>query len=189
MIRRLKRQTKRKRPRTIVVRHELSPPGIEGPVNKWMELRRSPIHGLGAFARRDIPIGARIIEYRGEKINNDVCAWRYPDAYKFGRTLKDLETPFHTVVWFLNSKWNIDATFNGNAARFFNHACLPTNCEVLELRGRLWVTAREVIPAGAELVYDYRFDDDPRYTDIDYQYFACHCGKPWCRGTMVERNA
>ena len=35
--------------------------GRPGPVNEWVELRQSDIHGLGMFARKDIPKGTRII--------------------------------------------------------------------------------------------------------------------------------
>src|SRR5436189_1724382 len=35
---------------------------------EWVSFKGSAIHGLGGFARRPIPSGARIIEYVGEKI-------------------------------------------------------------------------------------------------------------------------
>src|ERR1700754_1185602 len=60
-------------------RARLSPPGQPGPVNKWMELRRSGIHGLGAFAIRDIPKGTKVIEYTGERISNAEADRRYDD--------------------------------------------------------------------------------------------------------------
>src|SRR6478609_3689495 len=47
-----------------------SPAGRAGPVNEWMELRGSPIDGLGAFAVKAIPKGTRVIEYAGQRINN-----------------------------------------------------------------------------------------------------------------------
>ncbi len=50
--------------------HRRSAPGRPGPINEWMELRCSQIHGLGVFARRDVPKGTRMIEYTGEKIGN-----------------------------------------------------------------------------------------------------------------------
>ena len=48
-----------------------------------------------------------------------------------------------------------------------------------------WVDAVRAIGAGEELTYDYwltRDPDDP--TDRDRVY-ACHCGSPKCRGTML----
>jgi len=38
---------------------------------EWFEVRNSPIHGRGAFARVDIPAGKRITEYVGEKITKE----------------------------------------------------------------------------------------------------------------------
>jgi SET domain-containing protein len=42
------------------------------------------------------------------------------------------------------------------------------------------------IPAGAEILYDYAFEDDDKYTEVDYRRYACRCGAPKCRGTIVD---
>jgi SET domain-containing protein len=153
-----------------------SPPGRPGPVNEWMELRRSGIHGLGAFARTDIPKGTKIIEYVGEKINNAEADRRYDDE-KMKR--------HHTFLFILNSRTCVDAAFDGNESRFLNHSCDP-NCETVITRGHIWVEALKAIPAGTELVYDYQYEDDPAYTDEDLRFYACKCGSPKCRGTIVK---
>ncbi|EQD44948.1 SET domain protein, partial [mine drainage metagenome] len=36
----------------------------------WFQVRRSPVHGLGAFALRRIRKGTRIIEYLGERVTH-----------------------------------------------------------------------------------------------------------------------
>ena len=153
-----------------------SPPGRIGPVNEWLELRRSPIHGLGGFARRDIPKGTRIIEYAGEKISNPEADRRYDDE-----SMKR----HHTFLFILNSRMCVDAAFDGNEARFLNHSCAP-NCEAVIERGHIWIEALRDIPAGAELVYDYQYEDDAAYTEDDLRFYACHCGAPNCRGTIVK---
>ncbi|HTI64541.1 MAG TPA: SET domain-containing protein-lysine N-methyltransferase [Gemmatimonadaceae bacterium] len=153
-----------------------SPPGRVGPVNEWLDLRRSAIHGLGGFARRDIPRGTRIIEYTGEKISNAEADRRYDDE-----SMKR----HHTFLFILNSRTCVDAAFEGNAARFLNHSCAP-NCEAVIERGHIWIEALTDIPAGAELVYDYQYEDDPEYTEEDLRFYACHCGAPNCRGTIVK---
>jgi len=145
-------------------------------VNEWLELRRSAIHGLGGFARRDIPRGTRIIEYTGEKISNAEADRRYDDA-----SMKR----HHTFLFILNSRTCVDAAFGGNAARFLNHSCAP-NCEAVIERGHIWIEALTDIPAGAELVYDYQYEDDPEYTEEDLRFYACRCGAPNCRGTIVK---
>ncbi len=153
-----------------------SPEGKAGPVNKYMELRRSPIHGLGAFASTDIPKGARIIEYAGERINNAEADRRYDDE-----SMKR----HHTFLFILNSRTCVDAAFEGNEARFLNHSCDP-NCEAVITRGHIWIEAVKAIPAGTELVYDYQYEDDPEYTEEDLRFYTCRCGAANCRGTIVK---
>lgn len=153
-----------------------SPPGNVGPVNDWMELRGSPIHGLGAFARVDIPKRTRIIEYAGEKISNAEADRRYDDAAM---------RRHHTFLFILNDRTCLDAAFEGNEARFINHSCDP-NCEAVIERGHIWIDALKTIPAGTELVYDYQYEDDADYTEEDLRFYACKCGAPNCRGTIVK---
>ena len=55
---------------------------------------------------------------------------------------------------------------------------------VIENR-RVFVEAIRTITPGEEMTYDYRIqreDDDPPEVD---EVFACHCGFPECRGTML----
>ena len=163
------RQPPRKRARP-------SAPGRVGHVNEWLELRRSPIHGLGGFARRDIPKGTRIIEYAGEKISNAEADRRYDD---------EAMKRHHTFLFILNSRTCVDAAYEGNEARFLNHSCAP-NCEAVIERGHIWIEALTDIPAGAELVYDYQYEDDPEYTEEDRRFYACGCGAANCRGTIVK---
>ena len=97
--------------------HRPSPPPQND--NEWFELRESSIQGLGAFARKEIPRGTRLIEYTGEKISYAESDRRYPD---------EKGERHHTFLFTLNSKWIIDAAFDGNDARFINHSCNP-NCD------------------------------------------------------------
>jgi hypothetical protein len=168
-----KRSAKRAAPREP--RPPRSPRGKEGPVNEWFELRRSPIQGLGAFAIKDVPKGTRLIEYSGERISNKEADDRYDD---------EAMRRHHTFLFILTSRTVIDAAYGGNESRFINHSCDP-NCETLIERGRIWIESIRPIPAGTEITYDYQYDDDPKYTAKDYQFYACHCGAPNCRGTIV----
>jgi hypothetical protein len=153
-----------------------SVPGRAGPVNDWLELRRSPIHGLGGFARADILKDTKIIEYVGEKIGNREADRRYND---------EAMKKHHTFLFILNDRTCVDAAFEGNESRFLNHSCDP-NCEAVITRGRIWIEAKRAIPKGAELVYDYQFEDDPKYTEEDLRFYTCRCGSPKCRGTIVK---
>jgi SET domain-containing protein len=153
-----------------------SRPGRAGPVNEWMELRRSSIHGLGAFSRTDIPKGTRVIEYVGEKITNAEADRRYDD---------EAMRQHHTFLFILNQRTCVDAAFDGNESRFINHSCEP-NCEAVISRGHIWIEALRTIPAGTELAYDYAYEDDEDYTEEDLRFYECRCGAPKCRGTIVD---
>jgi uncharacterized protein len=170
------RRSKTTKPKAALKRARKSKPGRAGPVNEYLELRGSPIHGLGGFARTDIPKGTRIIEYVGEKISNAEADRRYDDA-KMKR--------HHTFLFILNSRTCVDAAFDGNESRFLNHSCDP-NCEAIITRGHIWIEAMRAIPAGTELVYDYQYEDDAEYTEEDLRFYACRCGAPNCRGTIVK---
>jgi hypothetical protein len=140
-----------------------------------IEVRRSDVHGLGVFAAKRIAKGDRIIEYVGERVSHDEADRRYEE--------KDANDS-HTFLFIVDSKTVIDAGVDGNDARFFNHSCDP-NCESTVEKRRVYIEALRDIEPGAELTYDYqihREDDDPANID---EVFACRCGFPQCRGTML----
>ena len=139
------------------------------------EVRRSPVHGLGAFALRRIRKGTRIIEYLGERVSHKEADRRYES--------KDANDA-HTFLFIVDSRTVIDAGVDGNEARFLNHSCSP-NCESVIENRRVFIEAVRTIEPGEEMTYDYqiqREDDDPPGID---EVFACRCGFPECRGTML----
>jgi uncharacterized protein len=148
------------------------------PLRQLVSVRRSPIHGRGVYARVDIPEGARIVEYRGERITTAEAEARYPD---------DASQPYHTFLFALDDDWMVDASNGGNTARWINHSCDP-NCEVVVDDGRLWVEALRDIAAGEELAYDYNFILPVRHTPALKRRYPCVCGAESCRGTMLGRK-
>jgi uncharacterized protein len=147
-----------------------------GSANKYFELRHSPIQGWGGFATRTIRKGTRIIEYLGERITSEESDRRYDDE-KMER--------HHTFLFALDSGWIIDASVDGNEARFLNHSCDP-NCEAVEEDDRIFIEAMRTIRPGEELVYDYQYarEDVENIKDAERLYI-CHCGSPKCRGTIL----
>ena len=139
------------------------------------EVRNSPVHGMGAFALRRIRKGSRIVEYLGERVSHREADRRYES--------KDANDA-HTFLFIVDSRTVIDAGVGGNEARFLNHSCNP-NCEsVIESR-RVYIEAIRTIEPGEEMTYDYqiqREEDDPPGIE---EVFACRCGFPQCRGTML----
>ena len=78
----------------------------------------------------------------------------------------------------------IDANVGGNSARWINHSCAP-NCEAREIDGRVFIHALRDLRAGEELFYDYHLSLDERHTPRLKREYACRCGAPDCRGTML----
>ena len=143
-----------------------------------IEVRHSPVHGYGVFALRRIRKGTTVIEYLGDRITHEEADERYGD--------KDTKDN-HTFLFTVDSKTVIDAGRNGNEARFINHGCEP-NCESGIMAKRVFIEAIRTIQPGEELVYDYQITRDPDDPDDVDEIFACRCGAPGCRGSMLERK-
>ena len=143
--------------------------------SRWIEVRDSPIHGKGVFAARRIPKGTRVIEYLGDRITHKQADDRYVDHDPNDN---------HTFLFIVDRHVVIDAGVGGNGARFINHSC-DGNCESIIQERRVFIESTRLIEKGEELGYDYeigREKDDP--DDVD-EIFACRCGSPKCRGTML----
>jgi SET domain-containing protein len=139
-------------------------------------VKHSPIHGSGVFARRKIPAGSRIIEYRGERISWDEAERR---AEQRGQPVN------HTYFFSLSDGRVIDGARRGNEARFINHACEP-NCEAMEHEdGRVYIYALREIERGEELHYNYALIYEGRHTPAIKRAFACRCGTLGCKGTYL----
>ena len=139
------------------------------------EVRHSPIHGFGVFARRRIRRGTTIIEYLGERVSHAVADARYED--------KDPDDN-HTFLFTVDSRIVIDGGVDGNDARYINHGCDP-NCESLTRHKRIYVRSLQTIQPGEELAYDYQIDRDPDDPANVDEIFACQCGAAKCRGSML----
>ena len=140
-----------------------------------IEVRNSPVHGRGVFAVQPIKKGTRILEYLGDRVSHEAADKRYEDHD---------ESDNHTFLFIVDKKTVIDAGVGGNDARFINHQCAG-NCESIIENRRVFIDAARDIEPGQELGYDYeigREKDDPPNVD---EIYACRCGSPKCRGTML----
>lgn len=136
---------------------------------EWVVFRRSPIHGIGGFAKKDIPAGTRILEYVGEKITKEESARRCQAN--------------NVYIFCLNDRYDIDGNVPWNPARFLNHSCRP-NCETEldEDEERIWILALRDIRAGEELTFNYGYDLS------EYKDYPCNCGAPDCVGYIVAEE-
>lgn len=143
----------------------------------WHYVAESDLHGRGVFARRFIPKGTTLMEYEGKRISSDE-ADEQPSA--------DPDNPYHTFFFSLSSGEIIDGAQQGNEARWINHSCEP-NCEGHEndAGDRVFIVAKRDIEKDEELLYDYALTIDEPLTESLKQNYACWCGAPQCRGTML----
>jgi uncharacterized protein len=128
-------------------------------------VRPSPIHSVGVFTTTAIRKGTRVIEYVGEHITPEEADRRYNDS------------PRTYLYGMEDGKTVIDGEGTG---AYLNHSCQP-NCEVDEIKGRVWIFALRNIVQGEELLWDYNLYDDDEPA-------PCHCGSKKCRGTMYSRE-
>ena len=152
-------------------------PGPQAP--RLYTVRYSRIHGRGVFAARTIRKGRTILEYRGERTTWEIARER-PGG--------EPDNPQHTFIFGLEDGTVIDAGVRGNAARWINHSCTP-NCDTYEDdAGRVFIEARRTIRSGEELTYDYRLSYDGRLGPRVRAAYACLCGAPRCRGSLLARR-
>jgi SET domain-containing protein len=121
----------------------------------------SQVHGWGIFANEEIPARRRVIEYTGERIDQNEVRRRSarPHVYHF---------------W-LSGKWALDGAIGGSGAEFINHSCAP-NLVARMRGGRIWLVSLRRIAKGEELFIDYHLTGAVP--------MKCLCGAPECRGYM-----
>ena len=153
-------------------------PHTDGVAAPLYVVRSSPIHGRGVFAARYIRKGAKILEYKGERISNREADKRYDDA-RMKR--------HHTFLFTLDKKTVIDGAISagGGDASYINHSCDP-NCEAIITGKRIFIHALRGIEAGTELAYDYQYERTGENDDELEKFYICECGSPKCRGTIMK---
>ncbi len=142
----------------------------------FLQIRKSPIHGKGAFAVRNIAKGTEIIEYRGECMTQGDADARYG-----GDSIDHTKT----FLFDVNGSTVIDATYRYNNARYINHSCDP-NCEAVYENSRVFIVAIRKILCREELVYDYHLELEGVYPVRWRKLYACRCGAKSCRGSLLK---
>jgi hypothetical protein len=131
------------------------------------EVRASPIHGRGLFAREPFAAG------------EVVCA---KGGYVFDRATLD-----SMPGWYRAAEIQItEDLFIGPLSEseregsmiFSNHSCEPN----VGVRGQIVFVAMREVSAGEELTHDWATTDDDEY-ELD-----CGCGAPTCRKVITGRD-
>jgi uncharacterized protein len=155
---------------------------VQGVINKALDrgftiVKKSTIEGNGLFAKKIIPTGTRIIQYKGERIlKKNIEA--------------DIDNGLTSGIYImkLNETMAIDGERNGNDARFINHHCSP-NCTVYFFNEIPFVYALTDIAEGEELSFDYKLsvlDKEKKLTIEEQKEKApCFCNAENCRGTLL----
>lgn len=141
-------------------------------------VRTSHIHGRGVFAARRIRKGTRIVEYTGERIDNDEADRRYDETGM---------KRHHTFLFTLDRNTVIDGAIKrgGGDASYINHSCEP-NCEAVITGKRIFIHALHTIEPGTELAYDYQYERTGKNDKALEKFYLCRCGAPSCRGSIMK---
>lgn len=134
-------------------------------ISNKVEVRDSPIHGKGMFAKKDIKKGEVVFIKGGYILTRD-------EFYSNGTINSYLPLDDN---YFLASKSKEDEL---HIKLYNNHSCDP-NCG---LRGEITFIAIKDIRQGEELTCDYAFIDNE-----DYE-FECSCGSVNCRHIVTGRD-
>jgi len=144
-------------------------------VNAFIELRASRIHGKGLFARRMIPAGVRLLEYRGERVDKEESNRRGLELFE-----QSQKTGGASVYIFdVTDEWDLDGDKPYNFTKYANHSCEP-NCEMVNEDDRLWLYSVASIAKGDEILFDYGYDIE------HYLEHPCRCGTQSCPGYIVS---
>jgi len=152
---------------------------VKSTKSEYAVVRKSKIHNRGVFARNDIPEGARVIEYVGDKMTKAQSDIRADEIFE--KAEKDRKNIGAVYIFELNKRYDIDGSVSWNTAKWINHSCDP-NCETDIIKGRIWIIALRDIKKGEELFYDYGYDIE------DFEDHPCYCGSKKCVGYIVAEE-
>lgn len=134
---------------------------------EYLLFRYSEIEGRGAFARKAIPCGARVIEYVGRHISKDESAQLCED--------------YNEYIFDLNDEFDLDGNVEWNPARLLNHSCEP-NCAAEQDEDHIYIVAERDIRPGDEVTFNYGYSLD------SYRDYPCKCGTKNCVGYIVAEE-
>lgn len=131
-------------------------------------VKKSPLHGLGCFARVRFLKGNCIARYAGEQINRQEAMRRM--KRRDGKRISELE-----------AGWYIDGSVNGNQTQYINHSCDP-NADAFVTGGSLFIFALREITPGEEITVDY-------LNSFEQDQSVCQCRTASCRQSIIQNAA
>lgn len=147
--------------------------------HEYIEIRESALHNMGGFAAKDIPKGAKVIQYLGEKITKGESEKR--ELMQLAAAKRD-PAKAKAYLFELNEIYDLDGDIPENDAKYINHSCEP-NLEVDIINDEIWLFSLKNITKGEEVTYDYGFEME-KHAD-----HPCYCRAAKCIGYIVsEKN-
>ena len=131
------------------------------------EVKESPIHGRGLFARADISAGEIVAIKGGHIVTRD-------DLRNLTPRLGPAEIQIDDDLFICP----VTEDEREGSMIFSNHSCEPN----MGVRGQIVFVAMRDIRAGEELTHDWAMTDD------DDSSTECHCGARTCRGVITGKD-
>ncbi|HET9923434.1 MAG TPA: SET domain-containing protein-lysine N-methyltransferase [Methylomirabilota bacterium] len=131
------------------------------------DVRLSPIHGKGLFAKHAIARG-EIVAVKGGHVLT-VPQWAALEPALGAAEIQISEDLFIAPV---------DQAQRDGSMLYTNHSCDPN----IAIQGQIVLVAMRDIAPDEELTIDWATTDD-----LDY-VLDCHCGRPQCRGTVTGKD-
>lgn len=151
-------------------------------MQKYQNAKTEPVftgnRGWGLKATANLSAGDFVIEYVGEVLDDAMCEERLKRAHAQNNN------NFYMLK--LDARLVVDACRKSNHARFINHSCGP-NCVTQKWRvkgeARIGIFARQNIPTGTELTFNYYLDS------LGNEMKKCFCGSKNCSGFLGLRSS
>jgi uncharacterized protein len=131
------------------------------------EVRDSPIHGKGLFAKESIAAG-EIVAVKGGHILS------FGEWLTCGPNLGSSEIQISDDLFIAP----VEQAQREGSMLYTNHSCDPN----IAIQGQIVFVAMRDIAAGEELTHDWATADD-----LDYE-MECNCGSPSCRGIVTGKD-
>ncbi len=131
------------------------------------DVRLSPIHGKGLFAKHAIARG-EIVAVKGGHVLT-APQWAVLEPALGAAEIQISEDLFIAPV---------DQAQRDGSMLYTNHSCDPN----IAIQGQIVLVAMRDIAPDEELTIDWATTDD-----LDY-VLDCHCGRPQCRGTVTGKD-
>ncbi len=145
---------------------------VQSYISPKARIKKSPIHGKGLFAVRQIKKG-EIVAIKGGHIMNE-------------RELKESEALYEMTFFQIEEGFYIGAREKSEVKHnklFMNHSCDPN----VGYRGQIVFVAMREIKAGEELTFDWAMGTDESNLWKDWE-IKCNCGSANCRKVLTPHD-